>query len=127
MGMKISVGLQKKVGQANYGSLGASCHVEFEIDAAMIENNLEGFHDRVNGAYQACRQAVNAQLRQQQEAGNTGAPAESRKPPQESPSRAIADRGGSVTPNQLKAIYAIYKRLRLNPQLLVNERFDCHV
>jgi len=50
MGMKISVGLQKKVGQPNYGSLGASCHVEFELDMAMIENNLEGFHNKVNSA-----------------------------------------------------------------------------
>ena len=31
MAMKISVGLQKKVGQPNFGSLGASCHVVFEI------------------------------------------------------------------------------------------------
>ena len=32
-----------------------------------------------------------------------------------------------MTPNQLKAIYAISKRLRLNPQQLVNERFDRYV
>ena len=128
MGMKISVGLQKKVGQPNYGSLGASCHVEFEIDAAMIESNLDGFHNKVNGAYLACRQAVNAQLRQQEESGNgPGATAESRKQSQEGSLRTDPDRGGTVTPNQLKAIYAITKRLRLNPQLLVNERFDCHV
>jgi hypothetical protein len=127
MGMKISVGLQKKVGQPNYGSLGASCHVEFEIDAAMIESNLDGFHNKINGAYLACRQAVNAQLRQQ-EVGQSQAPlAENRKQSQNGSSRTETDRGGAVTPNQLKAIYAIAKRLRLNPELLVNERFDCHV
>ena len=127
MGMKISVGLQKKVGQPNYGSLGASCHVEFEIDAAMIESNLDGFHNKVNGAYLACRQAVNTQLRQQ-ELGQSQAPsAENRKQSQNGSSRTETDRGGAVTPNQLKAIYAIAKRLRLNPELLVNKRFDCHV
>mgnify|MGYP003351377640 CR=1 FL=1 len=31
MGVKLSVGLQKKVGLPEFGSLGASCHVEFEI------------------------------------------------------------------------------------------------
>ena len=44
MAMKISVGLQKKVGQPNFGSLGASCHVEFEIDPSLVESNLDGFH-----------------------------------------------------------------------------------
>ena len=127
MGMKISVGLQKKVGQPNYGSLGASCHVEFEIDAAVIENNLDGFHNKVNGAYLACRQAVNAQLRQQ-ELGQSQAPsAENRKQSQNGSSRTETDRGGAVTPNQLRAIYAITKRLRLNPQQLVHERFDRYV
>ena len=56
MAMKISVGLQKKVGQPNLGSLGASCHVEFEIDPSLVENNLDGFHNKVNGAFLACRQ-----------------------------------------------------------------------
>ena len=72
MGMKISVGLQKKLGQPNYGSLGASCHVEFEIDMALIENNLDGFHHKVNRAYQACRQAVEEQLRNQHEIHSNG-------------------------------------------------------
>ena len=127
MGMKISVGLQKKVGQPNYGSLGASCHVEFEIDAAMIESNLDGFHNKVNGAYLACRQAVNAQLRQQELGQSQAPPAENRKPLPENHSRPEPDRGGTVTTNQLKAIYAITKRLRLNPQQLVHERFDRYV
>ena len=127
MGMKISVGLQKKVGQPNYGSLGASCHVEFEIDAAMIESNLDGFHNKVNGAYLACRQAVNAQLRQQELGQSQAPPAENRKPLPENHSRPEPGRGGTVTPNQLKAIYAIAKRLRLNPQQLVHERFDRYV
>ena len=55
MAMKINVGLQKKVGQPNYGSLGASCQIEFEMDSALLESNMDGFHDRVNGAFLACR------------------------------------------------------------------------
>ena len=41
MAMKINVGLQKKVGQPNYGSLGASCQIEFEMDSALLESNME--------------------------------------------------------------------------------------
>ena len=32
MPVRINVGLTKKVGQENFGSLGSSCHVEFELD-----------------------------------------------------------------------------------------------
>ena len=62
MAMKINVGLQKKVGQPNYGSLGASCQIEFEMESTILESNMDGFHNRVNGAFLACRQAVNLQL-----------------------------------------------------------------
>lgn len=66
MAVKLSVGLQKKVGQPDYGSLGASCHVEFEIDRGLIEHDLDGFHQKVRGAFVACQQAVNDQLTRQQ-------------------------------------------------------------
>ncbi len=38
MAVKVSCGLQKKIGQPDYGSLGASCQVEFEIDVSLIES-----------------------------------------------------------------------------------------
>ncbi len=65
MAVTLSVGLQKKVGIPDYDSLGASCHVEFEIDRSLIDNDLDGFHQKVAGAFAACRQAVNDQLAQQ--------------------------------------------------------------
>ena len=65
MAVTVSAGLQKKVGQPDYGSLGASCHVEFEIDRSMLDQNLDGFHQKVADAFAACRQAVNDQLAQQ--------------------------------------------------------------
>lgn len=35
--------------------------------------------------------------------------------------------GGSVNPNQLKAIYGLARRHRLDPKRLVHERFDRYV
>lgn len=65
MPMTLSVGLTKKIGQPDYGSLGASCHVEVELDGSLLSNDLDQFHERVHQAYVACRQAVNDELSRQ--------------------------------------------------------------
>ena len=62
MPMTVKVGLAKKVGQPDYGSLGASCEVALELDAGLLFSDLDGFHRKVQAAYIACRQAVNDEL-----------------------------------------------------------------
>src|SRR5947208_1587697 len=62
MAVKLSVGFQKKSGLPNYGSLGARCDVEFEIDPSLLQSDLEGFHEKARRAFSACQQAVNDQL-----------------------------------------------------------------
>ena len=62
MAVKLSVGLQRKIGLPEFGSLGASCNVEFEIDSSLLEHDLKGFHQKVSDAFVACRQAVHNQL-----------------------------------------------------------------
>src|SRR5687768_14692394 len=64
MTVKIAVGLQRKVGLPDYGSLGASCHVEFEACGPHL-TNLDEFHRQVRSVYAACRQAVDQQLADQ--------------------------------------------------------------
>ena len=65
MAVKLSVGLQQKIGQPDYGSLGASCHLEFEIDRSLLESDRDGFQEQVRSAFAACQQSVNEQLAQQ--------------------------------------------------------------
>lgn len=62
MPMTVTTGLSKKVGTANYGSVGAMCNVTFEADHNLLEHDLEGFQQRVKNAFIAARQAVQDQL-----------------------------------------------------------------
>ena len=130
MAVTLSVGLQKKVGLPDYGSFGASCHVEFEIDRCLIDQDLDGFHQKVADAFAACRQAVNDQLAPQ--------------PTQHSPTNGNGHAGnnsirnghahtngngarqevGSATQSQVRAIFAIARREQVDPATVVRERFN---
>ena len=77
MPMKLNVGVSRKLGLPNYGSVGASCNLELELDASLLERDLDAFHTQIRGAYMAAHQAVHDELARLQAAG-TQAPA---KPP----------------------------------------------
>ena len=66
MPLKLKVGVSKKIGQSDYGSLAASCHVELELDQGLLRADMTGFHDRVQKTFTACRQAVNDELARSQ-------------------------------------------------------------
>ena len=66
MALTVSVGLSKKMGLPNYGSLGASCNVQFELDASLLQTDPAALQQQVRNSYSACAQAVNDELARQQ-------------------------------------------------------------
>jgi hypothetical protein len=78
MALKLHVGLSRKVGLPRYGSLGASCAVEVELDQGLLFHDVDAWQARVQEAFAACRQAVAAELgRQEAATPEGGAEAES--------------------------------------------------
>ena len=61
MGIKLNVGISKKIGLPDYGSAGSQCNLEIELDNAALDRPEE-FHRRVREAYTACRSAVEDEL-----------------------------------------------------------------
>ena len=65
MAMKITAGVGRKIGQPEFSSISASCHVEFEADQSLL-NDQSGFQQRVRAAFTACRDAVAEELARHQ-------------------------------------------------------------
>ena len=129
MAAKLSVGLQKKLGLPGYSSIGASCHVEFEVETSLLESNLEGFHKKVHSVYDACHQAVNEQLtRYQSTPSNLSDQSHSQLNCQTNQNpRQVSQESSRATRNQLRSIFAIARNQGLDPLQLVRKRFNLNL
>ena len=74
MPLRLQVGLQQKVGLPDYGSFGASCHVELELDSQLLAHSPDAFQQEVARAFDACRQAVQTELARSKPAPTNGQP-----------------------------------------------------
>ena len=125
MPVKLNIGLSRKVGEANFGSRGASVNLEVELDSGIISDQ-QRFQERVRALYAQARKSINAELDLPSEDpaieqpvsesnGNTAA-----RNGNGSPSR---QEGESATQSQVRAIFAIGRRQGLDPKAVVLERF----
>jgi hypothetical protein len=77
MPMTVNVGFSQKLGQPDYGSIGASCHIECELDGGLLDHDPNMFQSKIRELYAACAQAVHDELGRHQpdQSHNSPAPA----------------------------------------------------
>lgn len=139
MPMKLTVGLSRKLGLPDYGSIGASCQLELELDQSLLQADLDVLRQRVHQAYTACSDAIQEELTRQQTAspasavtalahtsgnghGNAGNGHNGHGNGQSS----AATRNGArrATTSQVRAIYGIANRLRIDLAEDLQEQFQ---
>jgi len=59
--LKLNVGLNKKVGEANYGSRGASVNLELEFDSSLV-GDTERLRDRIKQLFLMAKTSVDEEL-----------------------------------------------------------------
>ena len=130
MPLKLNVGLTKKVGLPNYGSVGASCHVELELEQALLYDP-HGWQPRLEQAFSACREAVRQELEREltrsepsnltgSQTAGYGPLADGSGDNCQQPENGV---GRPVTQRQLRAIESIALRRRLDLLELLESRF----
>ena len=118
MPLKVNVGLSQKIGLPDYGSLGATCHVEYEADSSLLTADLETFQRQVKNAFIACKQAVQDELQRQQ--SNRLATSGKLSTGNSQPGRR-AER--QATHSQVRALEAIGQRLQIDLNRWLQQKF----
>jgi hypothetical protein len=131
MPLKLNIGLSRKMGEANYGSRGASVNVELEVDSTLIDDPNR-FHERVRRAFGLVRTALAEELTGGMATEAHIAPG---SPPQNGNGNGNGVRNGSgngqaknggnrpATQSQVKALHAIARNRRVDLSQFLNERF----
>jgi hypothetical protein len=127
MPLKLNVGVSRKMGLPDYGSVGASCNVEVELDGSLLKGDLEAFHAQVRHAYGAARQAVREELaRLQAQLGGTQLTVPPSNGQVAAPSSRPSDHprpGKPATASQLQAIRAIARRHEADLDGLLHDEY----
>ncbi len=151
MSVKLNIGLSRKVGEANYGSRGASINLEVELDNGVL-NDPGQLRERVHDLYVLARESVDEELQRPADAGpgefshangnghgRTNGAANGNGHSNGHASSAHSSNSSSngngqngrvevarATQSQIRAIFAISKRQGLDPHTLISERFRVH-
>jgi hypothetical protein len=118
--MTLNVGLSRKVGEANYGSRGASVNLVLELEGSLI-TDPDRLRQSIRRLFGEAREAVEEELSRDGSNGHAD----------HTPAQNGGRRQGNghhprpATQAQVKAIHAIARRQRIELAPLLGERFGC--
>jgi hypothetical protein len=122
--LKLNVGFSRKVGEAHYGSRGASVNLELELDPALTEDR-ERLQERMRRLFILAKESVEAELRVRSE--RSGHSRNNNSNGDGSRNRINGDGQSSAprqaTQSQARAIHAIAERLGLALEDRLREQF----
>ena len=151
MPLKLNIGLSRKVGEANYGSRGATVNVELEVDSSLATEPAK-LQERIRAMFNLVRASVNEELNGSNGNAPTEAPAPAppstngngngngyhQAPPKNTNGNGNGNGNGyrqasppangskarPATVSQVRAIHAIASRLNVNLNKLLTDRFQ---
>ena len=119
MPMKLNIGLSRKIGEANYGSRGASINVELEVDSGLAMDSTK-LREKISQIFGLVRTSLKDELN-----GNGhGSPSSTNGTHQTANGNGTAGKPPRpATQSQIKAILAIAKAQKLDLRLILQDRF----
>lgn len=112
--LKLNAGISRKVGEPNYGSRGATVHLELEVESHLVQDP-DGLTERIRRLFQLAKRAVDEEL--------NGGPARTDPHREPNPSDNGRRQPRSATESQLRAIRSIADRQQIDPEKAARDRF----
>lgn len=111
--LKLNVGLSRKVGEANYGSRGASVHLELEVESALA-GDPSTLQDRIRSMFRLARASVDEELAGSDSTNGHVNTSQGHHSSGGNGNGARRTNGRHATASQVRAIHAIANRQRLD-------------
>lgn len=120
MPMKVNVGANKKVGESNYGSRGASVNLEIELDSGLVQEPAK-LQEKIRQLFSLVRTSLAEELN----GTANGHPAPNGSSQQQANgTNTSRSKPRPVTQSQLRALNAIAKNQGLDLARFVREQFQ---
>jgi hypothetical protein len=119
MPLKLNVGLSQKVGEANYGSRGASVNVEMELESSLVGEPAK-LQERIRQLFGIVRTSLTEEL------NGTGNASANGHPKAENAAKNASGRDANfraATQSQIKALFGISKNQNVDLIRLLRERY----
>ena len=122
--LKLNVGLNRKVGEPNYGSRGGSVNMEVELDNSLMQEP-ERLRETVSRLFAMVRQSLELELGADSNCGRSGIePVAVVRPEKQTLQEAITAQGRQATAKQLSFLQNLARTQRRNLEMECEQAYQ---